>query len=369
LGPDGIASDRRRRAGPPPRKRRKRDWALLLCANATIIQRRMGEEALMVQPIRSIKDPAVIAARRSLGHFRPAEATSFLIEGAKLVLQALEAQAPVARPAEQAATAAESLAVDALFFLHPIQTADEEKSLQLARQAGVPCHVVTRGVFSRVLGLGYETATRVLGTVRITPLPLSELVGKAVQSGWLLIGERIQDPRNTGGLIRTAEAWGVRLVAFTTSGPTGVRPQPARVGAPRPRGVPERARASGGAAVASPADPYSRASVRSSTGSIFRVAVSTGSSTADLLAALKKAGIRVIGTSAGGQIPLWLADMSPPCAVLLGNETVGLSQEARQLSDVVVRIPMLGAAHSFNVTVAAGIVLYEAARQKALART
>jgi TrmH family RNA methyltransferase len=291
----------------------------------------MGEEMLMREPIRSIKDPAVVAARRSLGHFRPAEATSFLIEGAKLVLQALEAHAPVARPAERAATAAEGLAVDALFFLHPIQTAEEERSLQLARETGVPCHVVTRGVFSRVLGLSYETTTRVVATAKIASISLHDLVAKAVGSGWLLIGERIQDPRNTGALIRTAEAWGLKLVAFT----------------------------------AGSADPYSRASVRSSTGSIFRVAVSTGSSTADLLAALKEAGIRVIGTSAAGQIPLWLADMSPPCAVLLGNETVGLSQEARESSDVVVRIPMLGAAHSFNVTVAAGIVLYEAARQKA----
>lgn len=310
----------------------------------------------MEEPIRSIKDPAVIAARRSLGHFRPAEATSFLIEGAKLVLQALEARAPV----------------DALFFLHPIQSAEEERSRQLARQAGVLSHVVTRGVFSRLLGLGYETATRVLGTVRIAPLPLSELVGRAVQSGWLLIGERIQDPRNTGALIRTAEAWGVRLVAFTTSGRTAVRPQSARAEGCAGRAATGARTASArgrGTSAGSSADPYSRASVRASTGSIFRVAVSTGSSTADLLAALKEAGIRVIGTSAAGRTPLWLADMSPPCAVLLGNETVGLSQEARELSDVVVRIPMLGGAHSFNVTVAAGIVLYEAARQKALACT
>jgi len=269
----------------------------------------------MAELIGTIKDPVVVAARKRLGHFRPAEATSFLAEGVNLVVQALEAQAPV----------------EAILFLHPIQPGGDEQALGQARAAGVPCHLVTKGVFSRVLGVGYETTPRVLATVRITSLSLAELVRTGVADGLLLIGEQIQDPRNAGGLIRTADAWGVKVVAFTTGS----------------------------------ANPHSRASVRASTGSIFHVGVSTGLAVADLVAALRKAGVGVIGTSASGEVPIWDADLSPPCAVLLGNEGAGLSQQARAASDAVVSIPVLGRAHSFNVTVAAGIVLYEAARQRA----
>jgi len=265
----------------------------------------------MVDVVSSIKHPAVVAARESTGQSRPGKPALFLIEGRKLVLEAVEARAPL----------------EGVFFMHPLE---ETETWQAVQQAGVPCWLVSRGVFHRILGLGYETATRIVATVKVVRRSVADLVADSGPSTCLLVGESLQDPRNVGTFVRTAEAWGLRAVAFT----------------------------------AGSADPFSRPSIRSSTGSILRVSIATDCRTRELLEALRATGSRLVGASAAATNPCWEVDLSPPCAILLGNETTGLSREARELSDVMVRIPMYGGAHSFNVTVAAGILLYEAARQR-----
>jgi TrmH family RNA methyltransferase len=265
----------------------------------------------MVDVVNSIKHPAVVAARATTGQSRPGKPTSFLIEGGKLVLEAVEAGAPL----------------EGVFFMHPLEETDTWQAVQ---QTGVPCWLVTRGVYHRILGLTYETSTRILGTVKTIRRSAAELVAGMDPSTHLLVGESIQDPRNVGTLVRTAEACGLRAAAFTEGS----------------------------------ADPFSRPSLRSSTGSILRVSIATDCRTRELLEAMRATGSRLVGASAAAAAPCWEVDLSPPCAFLLGNETTGLSREARELSDVMVRIPMYGRAHSFNVTVAAGILLYEAARQR-----
>jgi len=196
-----------------------------------------------------------------------------------------------------------------------------------SHEAGAECHQVTKGVFFKILGLGYETSERVLAIVRRPSWPDAADLLKG--NACALIGERIQDPRNVGVLVRTADAFSLPCVVFS----------------------------------ADSADAYSRAAVRSTTGSIFRVPLTVAASLPEYLRRLKSRSIRLIGTSANADAPCAEADMSGPCAILLGNESEGLSREARKLCDVVVSIPMSGGAHSFNVTVAAGIALYERQRQ------
>ena len=77
----------------------------------------------------------------------------------------------------------------------------------------------------------------------------------------------------------------------------------------------------------------------------------------------------MIGTSAGADLPCWETDLTGPCALVLGNESVGLSPGTSAVCDTLVTIPMSAGAHSFNVTVAAGILLYERDRQTARRRS
>jgi tRNA G18 (ribose-2'-O)-methylase SpoU len=76
--------------------------------------------------------------------------------------------------------------------------------------------------------------------------------------------------------------------------------------------------------------------------------------------------LQVVGTSAGGDRLLHQCDFTKPTVLLLGNETVGLSRNYKELSDVIAKIPMGGVASSLNVSCAASIMLYEIKRQRYL---
>jgi TrmH family RNA methyltransferase len=186
---------------------------------------------------------------------------------------------------------------------------------------------VTRGVFFRILDLGYETSVEVLAQVRRPGS--ADVLSMVTADTCLMVGEQIQDPRNVGVMVRTADAW-----------------QPAAV-----------------VLSADSADPWCRKAVRSSTGSIFRMPVSLPEDLPAYVRELKEHGTRIVGTSAGAAEPLWDVDLAGPCALVLGNESVGMSDELTDECDEFVTIPMHGGASSFNVTVAAGILLYERERQ------
>jgi 23S rRNA (guanosine2251-2'-O)-methyltransferase len=85
------------------------------------------------------------------------------------------------------------------------------------------------------------------------------------------------------------------------------------------------------------------------------------------IAALKAQGIRVIGTAEDAAQTIHEADLLGPLALVLGAEGKGLRQLTRTSCDTLVRIPMFGAVESLNVSVAAGVCLYEARRQRDLA--
>ena len=245
---------------------------------------------------------------------RGATGGTFLVEGLNLTSQALTARAPV----------------QSVFLRDPVED-DAVALLESAGAAGVDCHVVTKGVFFRILGLGYETSARVLASVRAEPVSPAQTVSSVDAGSCLLVGESIQDPRNVGVLVRNADACGATAAVFTSDS----------------------------------ANPYSRESVRSSTGSVFRMPLTLTDDLAGFLEELKRRSVAIVGTSAQADTPCWDIEVSRPCAIVVGNETDGLSDRTRDLCDVLVAIPISGGAHSFNVTVAAGIVLYEVSRQAA----
>jgi len=315
--------------------------------------------------VTSLKHPEITAARAALGQAGGGRPTHFLAEGADMVARALAARAPVeqvfflaegdalgdhlANEGDPEGGHAHPLSLEgegrvrggrqsrtriAAPHPHPLPLGEGVSAFQslyeAAEQAGARCSLLARGIFFRLLGTGYETAVTVLATVRMQPLSPEAALGKVGADSCLLVGERIQDPRNVGVLIRTADAAGLPLAAF------------------------------GGDS----ADPYARAGVRSTTGSIFRVPLALPPDIPAFLRALRERGVRVVGTSAHATLPLWQADLSRPCALVLGNETAGLSPAARAECDQMVTIPMHGGASSFNVTVAAGILCYEASRPR-----
>lgn len=104
--------------------------------------------------------------------------------------------------------------------------------------------------------------------------------------------------------------------------------------------------------------------IRSTMGSIYRVPYAVTDDLQRDMSWLKKAGVELCAAHLKGKHSYDMADYCAPTAFMIGNESQGLTQEASSLADILVRIPMLGQVESLNAAMAAGILMYEAARQR-----
>jgi TrmH family RNA methyltransferase len=261
-----------------------------------------------MQHINGIKDEAFRAAQLLLKPQGRAEANCYLVEGDNLVHQALK-----------------SSSTRAVYAIPESAPHFREECLQ----KGVPLYVAGGGLMQKLVGTGYETAVTSLAIVAQHRLESETWAPPA--DALILACERIQDPRNAGVLIRTAEAAGCSAILFSSDC----------------------------------AEPWQRASVRSTTGSILRLPIGIVDDLPLHLKHLGQVEIRIIATSAKAPQLAYEADLKArPLIILVGNETEGLSEAAREAATDFVALPMApNGASSLNVTVAAGVLLYEAVRQ------
>ena len=148
----------------------------------------------------------------------------------------------------------------------------------------------------------------------------------------ILILDGVTDPHNLGACLRSADAAGVTAVVFPKDKSADVNDVARKV-------------ASGAAETV----PWVRVT-----------------NLARTIESLKQAGVWVIGTDGGAQRTLYEQDLSGPCALVLGSEGAGMRRLTRELCDFVVKLPMAGSVSSLNVSVAAGVCLFEAVRQRDL---
>ncbi|MBU2662440.1 rRNA methyltransferase [Actinoplanes bogorensis] len=146
----------------------------------------------------------------------------------------------------------------------------------------------------------------------------------------VVVFDRPSTPGNIGTLIRSADAFGAAAVVITGHA----------------------------------ADPYDPKSVRASTGSIFALPVIPLDGPGPLLDWAAATGAQLVGTDEHGAVDVADHDLTGPTALLIGSEASGLSAAWRDAADVLVRIPITGAASSLNAATAATVVLYETQRQR-----
>jgi tRNA G18 (ribose-2'-O)-methylase SpoU len=176
--------------------------------------------------------------------------------------------------------------------------------------------------------------------VAVVEMPADDLGRIEAGDGFLgVVLDRPASPGNIGSVIRSADALGAHGVVVTGHA----------------------------------ADVYDPRCVRASTGSLFAlpvVRVPGHREVAAWVAAQRARGCPVVLAAADerGDKDVFDFDFTQPTLLLAGSESAGLSAAWRELSDVVVRIPMAGAASSLNVASATTAVLYEAARQRLMAR-
>ncbi len=159
---------------------------------------------------------------------------------------------------------------------------------------------------------------------------LDEVLDDAEGPPLVLVLDGVTDPHNLGACLRVADGAGAHAVVAPKDHAVGLNATVAKV-------------ASGAAETV----PYLMVT-----------------NLARTLNELKERDIRVIGTSDDAEATIYDIDLSGPVALVLGAEGDGMRQLTRKTCDELVRIPMAGAVESLNVSVAAGVCLYEAARQR-----
>jgi 23S rRNA (guanosine2251-2'-O)-methyltransferase len=149
-------------------------------------------------------------------------------------------------------------------------------------------------------------------------------------SSLLLILDGVTDPRNLGACLRTAAGAGVQAVLVPRDRSAGLGP----------------------------------AALKAAAGADALVPLVEVVNLARAITELQEAGVRVVGADGNAEDGLWSVDLRGPLALALGAEGSGLRRLTRERCDATLRIPMAGGLESLNVSVAAGICLFEARRQR-----
>jgi 23S rRNA (guanosine2251-2'-O)-methyltransferase len=233
-----------------------------------------------------------------------------LLAGDAAGIRRLYAEYRTANPRVEAVVArARSAGID-------VQSANRARLAQLCgdtRHQGVVAEIARSTVLD-------EGALRTLVESRLTS-------GRAVL---LLMLDGVQDPHNLGACMRTADAAGVDALIVPRHGAAGLGPAVSKVAA--------------GAAESLPFAPV---------GNLVKV-----------LDWLGDYGVRRVGTSDRAEADLWSLDLGGPLVLVMGREETGLAEPVARRCDVLAHLPMAGRVSSLNVSVAAGVCLFEAARQR-----
>ena len=221
--------------------------------------------------------------------------------------------------------------VDELLVEGGARNARVRELAEQARRMGLPVRAVASEALQRATQLerhqGIAARYRVPAALDENDLP--ELLARAA-TPLLLVLDQVQDPHNLGACLRSAAAAGVTAVVVPRDRAAGITP------------VVHKA----------------------SAGAVDRVALVQVTNLARALRQLKQAGVWLVGLAGDAGRTLHETDLSGPIAIVMGSEGEGLRRLTAEECDFLVRIPMAGPVESLNVSVATGIALFEALRQR-----
>jgi 23S rRNA (guanosine2251-2'-O)-methyltransferase len=218
---------------------------------------------------------------------------------------------------------------DRLLIVKGLRSRKLSDAIRRATQLGIPLRFEMRETLDRLAGgVPHQGIIAVVSEKPV--LSLESLLEKVHDPALVVVLDGVEDPRNLGAILRTAEA----------AGADGVL-------------LPERHSAG-----------LSETVGRASAGALEHVQVARVGNLVQALEALKARGIWVVGYDAAGTERWDAVDLCRPVALVLGGEGRGIRRLVREHCDHLVSIPQFGHIGSLNVSVAAGIALYEAVRQR-----
>ena len=255
-----------------------------------------------MKEISSVHNPTVQSLRELQKARTRKETGLFLCESAKMVR--------------------ETLALSLCRTLIVERGRENDYGQEIVQAEALGCEVLL--VTPAILGAISEQKTPqgIMATVAIRPEP------EALDGSLIVALDGVQDPGNVGTILRTADAAGF----------------------------------DGAILGAGCADLYSAKTLRATMGSVFRVPTKRTDDLAETLNEMKRRGYAVVATELGGQ-DFYAHCPHEKCVLVIGSEGRGVSPEVRAVATHHLALPMRGGAESLNAAVAAGIMIYEMARQ------
>lgn len=144
--------------------------------------------------------------------------------------------------------------------------------------------------------------------------------------------DRVTDVRNFGAIVRTAESLGAHCIIIPDRGAAQINTE----------------------------------AIKTSAGAIGRLPICRTDNLDEAISFLRLSGIRVVAASEKGSVPVYQSELSGPLAIVMGSEEDGVSSQILDNVDEVLHVPMSGKTGSLNVSVAMGMFMYEASRQRNL---
>jgi len=242
-----------------------------------------------------------------------------LLVGRKPVLEALE----------------QGVTIEKIFLLRTANGLDINSIKQKAREYNIPVSQVP------VEKLDYLTKVQHQGVVAWTSLlqyvELQAGISYVVEKGEVplfLLLDGITDVRNVGAIARSALCCGAQGIILPTSHAASLTEE----------------------------------AIKTSAGALRKILLCRTPSVQQAMDVLRLNGIQILGTQMKGSVPVYESDLTIPSVIVMGAEDTGISKDVLKRADQLIRIPMVTNFDSLNVSVAAGMILYEALRQRLLAK-
>lgn len=223
--------------------------------------------------------------------------------------------------------------IDKILMLQGQTSEQAIKLLKLAKSSGIHVQHVPKQRLDRATRQNHQGVIAYTSALTYSKLDalLPELL-KRDKPPLILLLDKITDVRNFGAICRSAECFGVDAVVIPTQGGAKINQD----------------------------------SIKTSAGALMKIPVCKEESLKYALAFCAASGLRTVACTEKSQIGIESADLTGPLAIIMGNEEFGISPALLKSADIKAKIPMSSDFNSLNVSVAAGVVLYETLKQRSI---
>nr|WP_039454320.1 23S rRNA (guanosine(2251)-2'-O)-methyltransferase RlmB [Pedobacter glucosidilyticus] len=221
--------------------------------------------------------------------------------------------------------------IESLFLQRGIAGGLMSELKTILREYDIPSQQVPIEKLNRITAKNHQGAIAFISP--ITYQKIEDIIPTIFENGevpLILILDGITDVRNFGAIVRTAECSGVHAIVVPKKGSAQINPD----------------------------------AVKTSAGALYKVPICRHDNLLSIARFLKDSGLQVVSCTEKTDDFIYKPDYTAPTAVIMGSEDEGISFDLIRNSDYLTKIPMMGEIESLNVSVSAGIILYEVVRQR-----